>query len=261
MKSNNIKTGSRQAWSLINLSLKSFILITLVWFAVQTSAQAQEIQYSTPSWWFGAAVGSNFNFYRGSTQVLSADFGSPKAFHNGFGIGLYIAPLVEYHRPDTYWGFMFQAGLDNRNGKFDQVTTSCNCPADLSTKLSYFTIEPSVRLAPFKSDFYLYAGPKFAFNNSNSFEYQLGINPNIPTQAANPAVNGEFSNTKNTIISMQVGLGYDIPINAITAKTQWVFSPFVAFQPYFGQNPRNTETWNLTTVRAGFALKFGSGKK
>jgi hypothetical protein len=36
---------------------------------------------------------------------------------------------------------------------------------------------------------------------------------------------------------------------------------FVSFQPYFGQNPRSTETWNITTVRAGVALKFGQGKK
>jgi hypothetical protein len=34
----------------------------------------------------------------------------------------------------------------------------------------------------------------------------------------------------------------------------------VSFQPYFGQNPRSTETWNNTTVRAGVALKFGQGK-
>jgi hypothetical protein len=33
-----------------------------------------------------------------------------------------------------------------------------------------------------------------------------------------------------------------------------------SFQPYFGQNPRSTETWNITTVRAGVALKFGQGK-
>jgi hypothetical protein len=29
----------------------------------------------------------------------------------------------------------------------------------------------------------------------------------------------------------------------------------------FNQNPRSTETWNITTVRAGVALKFGQGKK
>jgi hypothetical protein len=39
-----------------------------------------------------------------------------------------------------------------------------------------------------------------------------------------------------------------------------LYLPFVSFQPYFGQNPRSTETWNNTTVRAGVALKFGQGK-
>jgi hypothetical protein len=43
-------------------------------------------------------------------------------------------------------------------------------------------------------------------------------------------------------------------------QTKHVLSPFVSFQPYFGQNPRSTETWNNTTVRAGVALKFGQGK-
>jgi hypothetical protein len=59
---------------------------------------------------------------------------------------------------------------------------------------------------------------------------------------------------------MQIGAGYDIPLSTDNNKTQFV-SPFVSFQPYFGQNPRSTETWNITTVRAGVALKFGQGKK
>jgi hypothetical protein len=58
---------------------------------------------------------------------------------------------------------------------------------------------------------------------------------------------------------MQIGAGYDIPLSTDNKK-QFVLSPFVSFQPYFGQNPRSTETWN-TTVRAGVALKFGQGKK
>ncbi len=239
---------------------KSIMLVALVWFTMQTTVHSQDIQYAKPSWWFGAASGSNINFFRGSTQMLNNDFTSPKAFHNGIGVGLYLAPLVEYYRPNTYWGFMFQAGYDNRSGKFNTVTTACNCPADLSTKLSYFTIEPSLRLAPFKNNFYMYAGPRFAFNNVKSFEYQLGVNPNVPGQAASPAVNGDFSNMRNTLVSMQIGMGYDIPISSQTSKTQWLLSPFVAFQPYFGQNPRDTETWNNTTIRAGFALKFGQGR-
>jgi hypothetical protein len=38
-----------------------------------------------------------------------------------------------------------------------------------------------------------------------------------------------------------------------------LYYPLVSFQPYFGQNPRATETWNITTIRA-VALKFGQGK-
>ena len=253
--------GSCKAWSLNKLPIKHFILTTLVCFVTQTSVQAQEVQYTKPSWWFGIAAGANFNFYRGSTQVLNESFTPPTAFHDGFGVGLYAAPLVEYHRPDSYFGFMFQTGYDNRNGKFNQVITPCNCPADLETKLSYFTIEPSLRFAPFKSNFYLYGGPRLAFNLDKSFTYQQGNNPDYPLQITNPDITGDFSEVEKTIFSMQIGMGYDIPIGSQISKTQFIFSPFIAFQPYFGQNPRATETWNLTTVRAGFALKFGRGKE
>ena len=261
MKSNlKVTTGPCQAWSFNKMSLKKYIFITLLCMASQTSIQAQEVQYSNPSWWFGAAAAANFNFYRGSTQVLNENFTPPTAFHDGFGAGLYLAPLLEYHRPNSYWGFMFQAGYDSRRGKFDQVITPCDCPVDLSTKLSYLTIEPSVRLAPFKSNFYLYGGPRLAFNLNKSFVYEQGINPNFPAQIQNPDVKGDFSEVKNTIFSMQVGMGYDIPLSAANRKTKFVLSPFVTFQPYFGQNPRAIETWNLTTIRAGIALKLGGGK-
>ena len=261
MKSNfKLSTGPCQAWSLNKLPLKNFILTVSLFLTTLTSVQAQEVQYSNPSWWFGAAAGANFNFYRGSTQVLNENFTPPTAFHDGFGAGLYLAPLLEYHRPNSAWGFMFQAGYDSRRGNFDQVMTPCNCPEDLSTKSSYLTIEPSIRLAPFKSNFYLYGGPRLAFNLDKSFVYEQGINPNFPNQTPTPNVEGDFSEVEETILSMQIGMGYDIPLSSANRKTKFVLSPFVAFQPYFGQNPRAVETWNLTTVRAGVALKFGRGK-
>jgi hypothetical protein len=46
------------------------------------------------------------------------------------------------------------------------VITACDCPADLSTE-SYITVEPSLRFALFKSNFYLYGGPRLAFNLIN----------------------------------------------------------------------------------------------
>jgi outer membrane protein OmpA-like peptidoglycan-associated protein len=251
------------AWSPNNLTLKSVAIIALSWLSFQTSVEAQEtleVKYTKPSWYFGVAGGANFNFYRGSTQQMNASFTSPKTFHDGFGTGLFIAPLLEYRPADSRWGIMLQAGYDNRKGKFDQVITACDCPADLKANLSYITVEPSLRFAPFKSNFYLYGGPRLAFNMDKSFTYQLGTNPAYPEQTANPEVKADFDNINKTIVSMQIGAGYDVPLSTDNNKTQFVLSPFVSFQPYFGQNPRSTETWNITTVRAGVALKFGQGK-
>lgn len=257
----NLRTRSCTVWSPYNLIAKGIVIGAFMLVGVQTSVQAQEIQYTRPSWWFGVAGAANFNFYEGSTHRLDATFAPPATFHKGQGIGLFVAPLIEYHRPDSRLGFMLQGGLDNRQGKFDQVNTPCNCPADLETDLSYVTIEPSLRLAPFKGDFYLYAGPRFAYNIAKSYTYKLGINPAYPEQAPTADVTGDLSDVNDMQISMQVGAGYDIQLSSTSHQTQWVLSPFVSFQPYFGQTPRSIETLNITTVRAGVALKLGRGRE
>jgi len=257
----NLKKGPRKAWSPYTLIVKSVVISAFMLAGIQTSLQAQETEYARPSWLFGVAGGANFNFYEGSTHQLDATFTPPATFHEGQGIGLFIAPLVEFHPADQPWGFMFQAGYDSRKGTFDQVKAPCNCPADLETDLAYVTVEPSLRLAPFKGDFYMYAGPRFAYNIAKSYTYQLGINPAYPDQAATPEVTGDFSDVNDMQISMQVGAGYDIQLSSKSNQTQWVLSPFVSFHPYFGQTPRSVETWNNTTVRAGAALKLGRGRK
>lgn len=259
---NNIKKESRTTRFPYALSIKSLILCAFMLIGILTPIHAQDsIQYTKPSWYFGVAAGGNINFYRGSTQQLNAELTVPTTFHDGTGVGLYLAPLIEYRPANSRWGIMLQAGYDNRGSKFDQVTTPCNCPADLNTDLSYITVEPSVRVAPFKSDFYLYAGPRFAFNVSKAFTYQLGVNPAYPDQTPSAAVKSDFSDIYNNIISMQIGAGYDVHLTSQYSKTQLVLSPFVSFQPYFGQDPRSIETWNVTTVRVGAALKLGTGHK
>lgn len=255
-----LNEGSRFAGSL-KQTLKGLIVGALILTGIDSPLQAQEVQYSRPSWYFGIAGGANFNFYDGSTQQLNAAFTPPTTFHKGTGIGLFLAPSIEFHKPDTRFGFIVQAGLDSRKGDFDQQLTDCNCPADLSTDLSYITVEPSLRFAPTKGNFYLYAGPRFAFNQDKAFTYQQAINPDYPNSVAPADVEGDFSDIEKTIISGQIGMGYDMQLSKATSKTQLVLSPFVAFHPYFGQNPRSIETWNLTTVRAGVVLKIGSGHK
>ena len=238
-----------------------FIVLALAALAFYSPLNAQDTQYTKPSLWFGASVGANFNFYRGTTQELNADLTLPAAFRHGNGAGLFLAPLVEFYKPDARWGVMLQVGYDGRKGSFSQVLTPCNCPADLSTRLSYLTVEPSLRFAPFRSNFYLFGGPRLAFNMNKSFTYQLNTNPAYPEQEKDPAIEGDFSYVNKTLISLQVGAGYDIPLSDQTRQTQFVVSPFVSFHPDMGQDPRSTETWTVSTLRVGASLKFGRGKE
>ncbi len=258
-KNNKNNNRTRMAGSIYKLSIKSVVLIALIWTTIQTPVLGQDSLYTKPSWWFGVAGGANFNFYNGSTQKLNDALTAPVPFHSGNSVGLYIAPLVEFHRPDSRWGVMFQAGYDSRRGKFKQVYSPCNCPRDLSTNLSYITFEPSIRFAPFKSNFYLYAGGRIAYNLTKSFTYKESPNPQYPDQIVPADVTADLSDVNKIIYSMQVGAGYDIPLSSQRHRTQYVFSPFVAFQPYFGQAPRTIETWTVATFRVGAALKLGRG--
>lgn len=257
----NIKEDSRLAGFPYCQTIKNLIFCALILTGILEPLYAQEAQFTKPTWWFGAAAGANFNFYRGTTQRLNADLTLPAAFHHGNGVGLFLAPLVEFHRPDTRFGLMLQAGYDNRKGSFDQIVTPCNCPADLTTNLRYLTIEPSLRFSPPNSNFYLFGGPRLAFNMAKSFTYKQQTNPAYSDQVANPDIKSDFSNVNKSLISMQIGAGYDILVSSQNKQTQTILSPFVSFQPYFGQDPRSIETWSVTTLRIGAIIKFGRGTK
>lgn len=226
-----------------------FLFAFLLMFSAAT-AMAQTTTRVQPVWWFGQSGAVNFNHYNGTTQTLNANTKAPTAFHEGKGVKPYFSLLTEV-RPGKTWGGMLNLAFDNRGGKFDQVMAPCNCPADLSTNLSYFTIEPSLRLAPFKSAFYLFAGPTVSFNVSRSFEYN---------QDKQPDVKADWSEIKKTLLSAQAGAGVDIPLSKKASLTQMTLSPFASFQTDLGHNPRSIESWSLYTIRTGVALKFGTGR-
>ncbi len=255
----NLRKVLCMARSFYILTIKRVILSALILIGFQLPIQAQVSKVIKHSWWFGAAAGANVNFYRSSIQELNSDLISPVVFHSGSGMGLYFAPLVEFHRPGSKWGIMLQAGYESRKGSFKEEVAPCNCSEDLSTDLSYITVEPSLRFAPFKSNFYLYGGPRLAFNLNKSFTFKHEIHSDFLNQHIDQ--NMDFSKINKTIFSMQIGAGYDIPISSQNRPTQFVLSPFVSFQPYFGQSPRSIETWHVTTLRVGVALKFSREHK
>ena len=223
------------------------IILTLMIILAQGTLKAQTTQ---PTWWFGLSGAANFNFYDGTTQRLNNSLFVPAAFHKGDGIKPYGSFLMEY-RPGPVWGFMLNLGYDGRGGKFDGVIAPCDCPATLETNLSYVTIEPSLRLGSSTSNFYFFAGPRVAFNYKKDFSY---------TQEKQPNTDSELSAIRKTLLSGQVGMGYDFQLSPASSANKVVLSPFVSYHPYFGQDPRSIESWSVSTLRTGIALKFGKGK-
>jgi len=225
-------------------------ILTLIVVLVCTSASAQNIKRVSPKWWFGESIAVNYNNYGGTTQKLNNALTVPTAFHKGTGFRPYASILTEY-RPNKVLGGMLNLAYDNRGGKFDEVTAPCNCPASLTSNISYISIEPSLRLAPFSNAFYVFAGPTISINISKDFTYE---------QQKQVTVKEDMSDMRKTMIAAQAGLGIDIPLSAKNSANQTTLSPFASFQTNLFQGPRTIETWAVHTFRAGLALKFGKGK-
>ncbi len=241
--------------SLMNPWLKRIVFYSLILFCVHATMFAQKTEVKQPTWWFGGAVAVNMNMYRGMTQMLNSQLTVPAAFHEGFGTGLYLAPLIEY-RPDPVWGGILQVGYDDRSGSFNDVPCPCGENSTLSGSVSYISIEPSLRLAPFSDGFYIFLGPRFGFNwaattgSENTFVY---------TQEGLSATKAKFSDVRSTVFTGQIGIGYDIELASANDIHKVEFSPFISFHPDFGADPRSVESWSIATIRLGAALKFGTG--
>jgi len=236
--------------SFLTRNQKLFLPLLLLLFA-GTNGISQTMERTHPKWWFGISGAANFNSYLGTTQMLNPGLLIPTPFHKGSGVKPYASILTEY-RPKKVWGVMLNIAYDNRGGKFDQVIAPCNCGENLTTDLGYISIEPSLRLAPFASAFYLFAGPTISFNVSKSFSY---------TEQKQPDTRADWSDIRSTVISAQAGAGIDIPMSKRNSETQMTLSPFASFQTDLGGSPRVVESWALYTIRAGIAIKLGTGKK
>lgn len=232
----------------INKQIQKLLICLLMVICSSTMVQGQT---TPPTWWFGFSGAANFNFYDGTTQRLNNSLIVPSAFHKGHGVRPYGSILMEY-RPAGMWGGMLNIGYNGSGAKFDGVVAPCDCPATLTTNTSYVSVEPSLRLSVPSSGLYFFAGPSIDFNLTKGFTY---------TQLKQVDTKSELSNMHSTLVSGQVGAGYDIKISPSNSTTQVELSPFVSYHPYFGREPRTIESWSITSVRAGLALKFGKAHK
>lgn len=229
-----------------------FVLMMLT--GVASALTAQEVQRTQPKFWIGFTGAGNYNMYTGTTQKLNETLMAPSAFHNGSGFGGLGTILLEY-RPIPQIGIMLNLGYDNRGGTFNQVQSPCNCPEDLKTGLSYATIQPSLRISPFGPNFYVFLGAAYSHNLNKSFTYTFDQDNGDLFNTDED----DFSNIRKNLFSAHVGIGYDIQLASAESPTQVALSPFISYHPYFGQAPRDIESWSISTIRVGMSFKFGRG--
>lgn len=227
--------------------VRRFLLFACLLLSIPALVSAQGIR-PRPTWWFGGAAGANINWYNGTAQLQNDTLLGPAPFHKGSGVGPYIALGIEY-RPSKVWGGMLYVGYDDRRGSWDDIVFPCDdCPASLKTTLSYISIEPSLRIAPFAGRFHMFVGPRIGINMAKTFTYQV---------EGQPEIEDEWSDIRSTVVSGQIGMGYDISLSSQHDRTQVDLAPFVSFHPYFGQDPRSVENWAVSTLRVGLVLKVG----
>jgi outer membrane protein OmpA-like peptidoglycan-associated protein len=216
------------------------LLCLIIGLSITAFSQGTTIE---PRWWFGGALGVNMNIYGGDVRQLNASTLAAGTFSGGSGIGLFLSPLAEYH-PNRMWGGMLALGFDGRSGSFSDLNGE-----QLSATVNYLTLEPSVRLTPFENNFYFFAGPRIGFAMAKSFSYKTSAGETT----------GDWGDSRGAVLGLQIGAGYDLPISATESDWQTRLSPFVAL--HIGQGPRSSETWSLTTLRLGLALKFGNTRE
>jgi outer membrane protein OmpA-like peptidoglycan-associated protein len=225
------------------------IAVFAIIYISNISVTAQSTDRLQPDWWFGVSGAANFDFYNGTVQALG-DSKLQYPFNNGHGVSPYISVFAEY-RHNPVWGFMFNVALDEHNGIFNNSDAPATVSQSLRTDFDYIAFEPSLRLAPFANNFYLFAGPRFCYTSTKSFDFR---------ESNEQDNNNKFNNVNDLKLSAQVGAGYDIPLSSPRSLTQVNISPFIAFVPYFGDMTRNDEV-TLTTIRVGIAIKIGCPKE
>ena len=224
-------------------------LLLLLYLSNNLAAQIPE--RLRPKWYFGQSIGLNLNSIQGNAQDLNDLTFTPTAFTAGSGLKPYASVYVEYF-PKKTLGVMLNLAYDHRGAKFTEVLAPCDCPENLTSHLAFASIEPSLKFAPFKNGFYVFAGPTFLLNLNKGFTY---------TQLYQTDVHADFGQVVDPQFGGQAGLGFDLALSNKSNTTQIYLSPFASVQTNLLPTTRVNETWNIQTIRVGLALKLGGVKK
>jgi outer membrane protein OmpA-like peptidoglycan-associated protein len=243
-------------------------ILCAVGFAVSVAneANAQETYDGAP-WRFGVFGGMNFNIVGTGSQELQGigtNFSAANTttgtndIIDGTGLGLYGGGLVEYNSGKLL-GAKLRVGLDDRRVRFNDWDVPDATSTRFSARMTYVSVEPSLRLNLGSPDFHMIAGPLLSFKVATKYDYVPGRDETTPAVA-----DQEIPNTNSFTYGVSGGFGYDININSkSTSGTKWYLTPFVEASYMMDQRDNTrpadrNDTWVTTSIRGGFEIKGGA---
>ena len=230
----------------------TLLLLALTSFSTASAQQPGDTAESWATWWFGVYGGVNLTMPSGEIVGFNPDV--PSTISEGSGLGPAFGLVIE-NNSGSLLGFTMKIGYDARPVDFDPVTTGEPAVTEeLSTSLSYLSIDPSLRLNLGSRFFHLLLGPTFGINLGKGSDYTF-----TDTTGTTTTESADLEDVRGFLLGAHGTLGYDIPLNGADASTQILLTPFVGY--HLGLQEvleRETSTLKISALRAGLPLKFGS---
>lgn len=222
-------------------------LLPLILFGIAGSGALTAQDTPLPPYRFGGLLGININTITlDATGIDPYDFsGRTWADDDAGGGGAYVGGFFSYV-PGTF-GLQIRAAFDRRGGRFIQ---GGEASTDVTADLSYFSVDPALRISPGSSGFHFVLGPSLNFRVSDGIVFPDIADPTTPTES--PIIG-----SKGSIVSLFGGVGYDIALSKDRQeKTAWILTPFADLSYLPEQNGAVDRDWSTTTIRLGVGLSY-----
>ncbi len=182
----------------------------------------------------GPAIGLNFNLHSGSDLP-----------QNGNGFGFVFAGQADMMFNKSLGLISSLYFYDGRGGSYSM--TNNNVTYDVGASISYFDIEPLLKIQMQNSPLYFVGGPSLGFNLSGESDVKI-TTPGYVFQGGGTTQKQTLQNM-NTRFELKAGAGYTIPLSGVDLDPRLTFG-------YGLTNVQENVVWKIMTFQLMVAVNF-----
>lgn len=247
--------------------MKKTILFLCLWISSIISVEANDLPK------VGFFGGYNSNSMATDFSTLTGVPNLSKSYTNDNGLGYHLGMMFQYPLGNSFhfgirsfvsdWNSQLSA-IDQEELLLNGVPTNGTYENRINILMNVFSFEPNISYNVWDNIF-IHAGLGFNFTANHRFEKSDIIlepseaifmdNPNAEDEMVRNDVGGSFANVPAVMLSANLGLYYDAPLNK--SKTLFI-SPGVFYQ--IGMtNFRDNVDWKMNQMYVTVGLKYAFG--